>query len=821
MSQNSSSNNGTNNQSFDFQAFYHMCLQHWRWFAISFVIIVGFTGIKVFRAEKQYGREATIMVKEDASSSALGDMATALGDMSGISTSSLVDNELEAIKSPAVMLKVIEELDLNTTYKKTHCLRPRTLYGSSQPFLMYFPDTPDNHSVEVIGTYTPEGTYTIEEIIDKYEKEEDEYDDLNYTLNTTLPTDSVTDTPIGRIVVCPNPRFSGKTFNDHGTEDMTITVEWAVAKSRVEYFCSTINAELANRRASVINISTTDASIERAEDILNKIIEVYNRYWVEDQNLMVDATAAFIDQRLEVIKKELLEVDSDITAYKSENAVPDIAASIQADILKQSESDQRIIELQSQYTMAKNLVEYINNPANASNVLPALTIAGLDGSTALNSEIAEYNKKLMDRNRLFQSTSSKNPLIKDYDNSLAEMRAAIASAVDTQAEQIKTMLNNQIADRNATTGRIAQSPERINDLAGIERQQTVKEQLYLFLLQKRESNDLTKAFIAYNTRIITPPMGSFIPVAPKLMSSLIIAFIFSMLVPIGLLYIKNSLDTLVRSREDIDGRVKAPFLGNIPFYGKRPSRWRTLLRRKREIDDNKPVEAVVKHGNGSPVNEAFRMVRSNLELMNSRLAAGRESQSVVTMVTSAIPGSGKTFVSLNLGVAYALKKKRIVVVDVDLRKATLSKNVGAPTRGVSTYLSGQCSIEDITHHNACGIEYLDIIPAGIIPPDPAELIDSPRFVELLEELRKHYDIVLLDCPPTEPVTDSSIITQHVDRTVYVVRVGHLHRTFLDTLQEYYTDKRYTNLSVVLNATEITRGASYGYGYGYGAENNKD
>lgn len=792
---------------------FSQCLKHWALFVISFVVIVGLKVFSLMREESLYQRSATILVKEESSGGQLGNMAATLGELGGFASSSNVDNELEAIKSPAVTAKVIDKLDLNVGYSRIKTINEVTLYGTNQPFVASFPDADDNETYTVEGILTDENTFTINKLISARGKNEIEYKNLEYKFDFQQP-DTI-ETEIGKIVISPNERYTKGLYSD---ENVKIKVNWVPAKSVIEKYNEKLRAELANRRASVINLSIIDESVERAEDILNTVIDVYNQYWIDDKNQITLATANFINQRLGLIEQELMDVDRDISSYKSKNVLPDLETSIKTDIKRQSESDARILELQSQLTMAQSLYDFINNPTNSANILPSLNITGMQGGDAVNSEITEYNKTLMDRNRLFQTTSAKNPVVVDYDSRLSGMRAAISHSLKNQVEQIQTALKDQIADRNKTTVRIAQGPTQANDLLGIERQQKVKESLYLYLLEKREENDLSQAFTSYNTRILTPPMGSTKPVAPKFLSSIIIAMFFAGLLPLGYIYIKVSLDTFVRSRADIDSRFKAPFLGSVPFVGKKPAKLKRIFKKKDKEDT--ASEIVVKHGNGSAVNEAFRMIRSNLELMNSRIAAGREDKSIVTMVTSAIPGSGKTFVSLNIAAAYALKKIKVAVVDVDLRKATLSKTFGAPHRGVTSYLSGITTLDDIIIKKASGMEDLDVVPAGAIPPDPAELIDSDKFAKLIYELRKRYDVVILDCPPTEPVTDSSIITRFVDRTIYVVRIGRLKRAFLNTLQEYYENKRYTNMTTVLNAVEGMgkRSYSYGYGYGYGYGN---
>ncbi len=794
-----------------FEEMLRICLSHWKWYAISLLIIMGFAVYKLISTEPTYLRTASVLIKEESKGGQFGNMAAALSDLGGVTPMSSVDNELEAMKSPAVMLEVIEKLGLNTDYKQTGGLRDKTLYGNNQPFVLTFSNPDERYSYSVTGDLGVDNKFVINKIESRGNGEKFKYSDI-FTLDLNKGVDSVA-TPAGTLVISPNPEYKAKELK----EPMRINIYHTPVEWRVQGYTSRLNAVLANRKASVINLSFADHSRQRASDIINAVIDVYNEKWIDDKNRMTDATAEFIDQRIDIIKNELLDVDRSISNYKSKNSLPDLQAIVSVDLAKQSEAEKKILELQSQYTMAKHLQEFISNPDNYDKVLPSMSITGLANSGSANSEILEYNTTLMERNRLVSDNSTSNPLVKDFDRRLDGMRKAIVQSVSTQTEQLRTALNDMVAERNRTSGRIANSPTQANDLLGVERQQKVKEALYLYLLEKKEANDLSKTFTAYNTRVITPPMGDSKPVAPRGMKTLLFAFFFAMAVPTGLIFVQYNMDTMVRTKADMDDRFKAPFLGSVPLYGKKPSRLKRLFKKKGGED--KPSDIVVKYGNGSAINEAFRMIRSNLELMNSRIAAGRDDKSIVTMVTSAIPGSGKTFVSLNLAAAYALKKIKVAVVDVDLRKATLSKSFGAPHRGVTAYLSGTATLDDIIIKNASGVEYLDVVPAGVIPPDPAELIDSPRFAELMSELKSRYDVVLLDCPPTEPVTDSSVITRVVDRTVYVVRVGNLKRDFLDTLQEYYEHKRYTNMTTVLNAVDGGSGkASYGYGYGYG---NKD
>ena len=348
-----------------FMEMLRMCMAHWRWYAVSLLIIMGYAVYKLITTEPMYMRSASILIKEETKGGDFGNMAQALSEMGGVSPMSSVDNELEAIKSPAVMLEVIETLGLHTDYTDITKMRPHTLYGENQPFVLTIVNPVAQVAFEITGDFGTDKKFVINEI-ERIGKSKYKYNDT-YTLDLNQGIDSVS-TPIGTLMISPNPRYKGGDIK----EPMEILVYNTPNDWRVEQYCNALNAVLANRKASVINLSIADESIERATDIINTVIDVYKKEWINDKNQMNDATAEFIEQRLDIIRNELFEVDREISAYKSKNALPDLAAIVSVDLAKQSEAEKKIIELQSQYTMAKGLQEFINNPENSDKVLPSL-----------------------------------------------------------------------------------------------------------------------------------------------------------------------------------------------------------------------------------------------------------------------------------------------------------------------------------------------------------------------------------------------------------------------------------------------------------------
>jgi capsular exopolysaccharide synthesis family protein len=409
---------------------------------------------------------------------------------------------------------------------------------------------------------------------------------------------------------------------------------------------------------------------------------------------------------------------------------------------------------------------------------------------------------MLQRNSLVSNSSEENPLVQDLDKKLSEMRGAIVSSIDNQVNTLNTQIRGLRAIEGASTSRLSSNPKQANYLLSVERQQKVKESLYLFLLQKREENELSQAFTAYNTRVISSPSGSMAPTAPPRRIILLLAGLIGVLIPVIVIFLREVTNTKVRGRKDIE-HLTVPFIGEIPQYGGH----------KKNRHKDAGYELLVKPRSRNVINEAFRIVRTNLEFV----IGGDHSQRVV-MITSANQTSGKTFLTANIASSFAVKEKRVVAIDMDLRRASLSQYVGKPAQGISDFLNGSVTDWHSIVVPVEGQDNLNIIPVGTIPPNPAELLFSPRLQQLLDELRAAYDLVFLDCPPVEVVADASIIAKWADVTVFVVRAGNIEREMLPIVEGYYVDKKFNNMTMLLNGTTATGRYGYhryGYSYGYG------
>ena len=455
--------------------------------------------------------------------------------------------------------------------------------------------------------------------------------------------------------------------------------------------------------------------------------------------------------------------------------------------------------------MAGYIRDFIAARVNTNQLIPVNV--GLDNDK-IDALIDKYNALQLERNKLVANSGEGNPLIKDMDSQLAQMRRSVLNSLNNLMVSLSTHIGHLQNYEQKTNTDISTNPTQAKVLLSVERQQKVKEALYLFLLQRREENQLSQSFNADNTQIIKSPSGSDVPLAPKTGMIMLVALVVGLALPTGVVYLLETTNNKVRGRKDVEERVTAPLVGEIPL----------VEDERRGVMSLKPQPAkdygvVVEHGNHDVINEAFRIMRTNIEFLN---APG--SGASVQMMTSYNTGSGKTFLTLNLASCLAIKEKRVLVVDCDLRTAALSRYADSQKPGLSDYLGRHIDDVDTIIHHVKVCPGLDILPSGTIPPNPAELLASDRFAALLQVLRTRYDYIFIDCPPIDAVADTSIISHYVDRSLFVVRAGKLERAMLDDLEKLYRSGRLNNLAVILNGTRCAGtiyAYRYGYSYGYG------
>ena len=739
------------------------------WCLASVVVCLLLAGLYIYRKPAVYTRTAKIIVDENGQSSALKDITSFSNTLyrrntftSGVN----VYNEVEALATPDLMEMVVSKLGLETAYSELQFLRQVPL-DENKPIQMSIVESDVHGSFSFIVKKAGADRFTLDKFTINGKK--CKRPAVSGTFSDTL------ETQVGRIILYPAGGIE-KWKND-------VMVSWANTKSRAKAYNGALSVNVANKQNSVVVLRTSNYYAKKAEDILSTLIDSYNNQWIENANKTANNTTRFIDDRLVVIEKELGEIENALKDFKEEHKITDVRSEAQLYITQVGELAEKNFEVNNQLSITRFLREYLTDPANASALIPANT--GLK-NTAAENQILEYNKIMLNRDILLVNSSTTNPLIADMNMTLESMRSAIIRSLDNlvsslsiQADKIKSQEDRLLKRISSNTGEELQ-------LIGIQRQQKVKESLYVYLLQKREENELASMVNVANTRIIQAPTGQ----GPSSRSHLVlmIAIIMGLAIPIGIITLKRSLDNKVRRKEDLEG-MTIPFLAEIPL----------LKKGKGEMER----QIIVKADSRDSMNEAYRVLRTNIDLM-----AGRDNK--VFLFTSFTPGSGKTFSVMNVAQSMAIKGSRTLLIDLDLRKGSLSQALHKSQSGVSTWLSGKDN--DIQQLIVPIGERLDMIPAGILPPNPAELLLTPQYEQMIDFVKERYDYVFLDCPPIDIVADTAIIARKADITIFAIRAGMFDKQDLPLIENLYRNEKYPHMALILNGIDYSNKLYGGYGY---------
>ena len=773
-----------------------LAVKYWYWIFFSLVICGFYAYYSIGKTTPLYKQSTSVLLRDDVQGNGTGGMSVNFSELGLTQTYTILEDEMEALRSPDLMQQVVVALNLSTLYSTPEGLHQRALYGSTLPIRVSFPDMQPTESASMNISIAENGIITVKGL---------RVNDESFKVNPDVRIEfgDAINSPSGKIIIQKTPFFKeGERYDINVSH---IPLDAATAK-----FGSEISVDhSANKRSNVIDIICVDANVSRADDILTTLMKCYTQNWLRGKAEVVAATNDFISQRLAVVERELSGVDQSISSYKSSNLIPDVSESSSLAMQQSNEMTNQIMNYSNQLQMARYLKNYISSE-NKDQVLPVNT--GL-ANTNIEGLISEYNSMVLQRNSLLGNTSETNPIIIDLDSKLASLRSSILASIDNSIVSLSNTISTMERREQTTTARVAASPQQARYLLSAERKQKVQENLYLYLLQKREENELSQANVNVNTRVLRQASGSNAPISPKKSQTYIIAFAIGLIVPLGSIYLLEMSNTRVRGRKDLE-TMSVPVVGEIPAFRKSAKKKVSYFKGEGKTRKKMPILAdiVVEDGNRNLINEAVRVLRSNITRMTA------DATPTVMMVTSFNPGSGKTFITMNLGVSLALKHHKVLLIDGDLRRASLSKFAGSPHKGMADYLSGACKDIDTVIDKARFVKDLDILPVGAIPPNPTELLESQRFTNLIDYLRTEYDYIFIDCPPGEMMADAQIIGDVADRTLFVVRVGLFQRSMLPEVERLYQTKKYPNMMIVLN--DSMTGGHYGYSYSYGYGYNK-
>lgn len=771
MQTNNSSNK--NDQGLNIVDLFMYLASQWKWFLLSILICGGIAWYNYARAPLVYFRSATVIIKDPSNKAS----TSGLDRFDNFINKVNVANEILQFRSKKLMREVVQRVHADVSYQIKDGLRSNELYNES-PVLVSLPDALPEQSFSFTMTLKDAKTVTLSDFSGIEAKPSYEV-----ALNDTVA-----------IIEGMNVVVTATNYLRDSWLNTPIRVQKLPVESMVNYYKNALGIQQEEEEASILTLALKDSSPARAEDVLNTLITVYNEEAIKEKNQVAVNTANFINERLIIIERELGNVESNLESFKQRNQIVDIASSAGMYMTESQKYNADAMELETQLRLANFIKDYLTDPSKETDLIPSNT--GISDMN-IENQISLYNAAKLKRDHLIDDSSVNNPVVQELNNSLRAMKQSIIRAVDNMIVSLNVKRNDAQNREMRAQDRVTAIPTKERQMLSIERQQKIKEALYLFLLNKREENALSQAMADNNARVIDGAEGSNAPISPNRNRILLLGLLVGIALPGAVCLAILFMDTRVHGRKDIEGVTSVPYLGEIP------------LDKEAMKDHRKKVMAVKEQGDDI-VSEAFRILRTNMAFLSKK-----DKPAQVITFTSFNIGAGKTFIARNLSMSLAYMKKRVVMVDLDIRKGTLSRHFGHYHVGVTNYLSDNTvKVDDIIQHQ----EGFDLIPAGILAPNPAELLMDNRLDELMNELRTRYDYIIADNVPVGLIADATIANRIADLTIFVVRAGKLDRRQLPDIEKLYQEKKLKNMALVLNGANPERhgyGYSYGYGYGYG------
>ena len=752
---------------------------HWPWFVASVLACLVGAWMYLHFQTPVYQVSASIMIKDDkknGSGNTADIESLGLGGM--ITSAQSIDNEIEVLRSKTILKEVINNLELYITYYDEDEFPKKELYKTSPVVVNLTAQEADNLSdvAFVNMKLAPEGglDVNLRVGVNDYNKHFDK-------LPAVLPTDAGT---FG--FTLKDSLLNGRVEGHNTIRNISAIVSqpFVVAKG----YQGVLNIAPTSKTTSVAVVSLMNTNIQRGQDFINKLMEMYNRNTNNDKNEVAEKTKEFINERIKIIDEELGSTEDKLEAFKRNAGLTNIGSDAQLAVEGNAEYERKRVENGTQINLIRDLTKYINDPSNEYEVLPANI--GLSDN-GLTTQIDRYNELIFERKRLLRTSTENNPMIVNLDTSIRAMKANVQAAIDGTLQGLLIVKADLDREASRFSRRISDAPGQERQYVSIARQQEIKAGLYLMLLQKREENAITLAATANNAKIIDEPVAEGGPVSPKPKMIYMIALVVGVGLPVGVIFLLGLTKFKIEGRGDVEKLTSLPIVGDVP------------------LTDEKTGSIAVFENQNTLMSETFRNVRTNLQFI-------LENGQKVILVTSTVSGEGKSFISSNLAISLSLLGKRVVIVGLDIRKPGLNKifNIPRKEQGITQYLSNpEKNLMDFVQPSDVS-KNLYILPGGTVPPTPTELLARDGIDKANEILKNNFDYVILDTAPAGMVTDTLLVGRVADLSVYVCRADYTRKAEFTLINELAVDNKLPNICTVINGLDFQK-KKYGYYYGYG------